>query len=161
MRLYLVQHGEAKTEQEDPQRPLADRGASDVSRVARTAVETHIVTAARIVHSGKTRARQTAEIWGEALGVPVDESEGLAPLDDPRIWANRLTAETGDVMLVGHLPHLAKLAGLLLVGDADRAVIAFRPGGLVGLDQREAGWSASLVVPPAAALTVWGTSPPA
>ena len=94
------------------------------------------------------------------LGVLVEEVEGLAPLDDPRIWANHVTEATGDVMLVGHLPHLAKLAGLLLVGDADRPVIEFRQGGLVGLDQSEAGWSASLVVPPPAALTV-GTSPPA
>ena len=63
MRLFLVQHGEAKTEQEDPERPLTDRGASDVSRVARAATEARIVTAERIVHSGKTRARQTAETW--------------------------------------------------------------------------------------------------
>ena len=33
MRLYLVQHGEAKSEEEDPDRPLTDRGASDVRRV--------------------------------------------------------------------------------------------------------------------------------
>ena len=32
MRLYLVQHGEAKPEEEDPERPLTDRGASDVRR---------------------------------------------------------------------------------------------------------------------------------
>ena len=64
-------------------------------------------------------------------------------------------------MLVGHLPHLAKLVGLLLVGDGDRPVITFRPGGLVGLDQTEAGWSASLIVPPAAAVIVERMSPPA
>jgi phosphohistidine phosphatase SixA len=37
-----------------------------------------IVTVERIVHSGKTRARQTAETWGEVLGVPVHEAEGVA-----------------------------------------------------------------------------------
>ena len=104
----------------------------------------------RIVHSGKTRARQTAAVWGDALGVPIDEADGLAPGDDPAIWAARVTAETRDMMLVGHLPHLARLAGLLLAGDADRPVIAFGQGGLVGLGQGPAGWSVWLVLPPAA-----------
>ncbi len=150
MRLYLVQHGEAKSEEEDPDRPLSDRGVTDVRRVIGVAAPAGSVTPERIVHSGKTRARQTAVAWGEALGLPIDESDGLAPRDDPAIWAARVAAETRDTMLVGHLPHLAKLAGLLLAGDADRPVIAFRPGGLVGVEHGPAGWSAWLVLPPAA-----------
>jgi phosphohistidine phosphatase len=148
MRLFLVQHGEATSEQEDPERPLTDRGAGDVRRVARVASDVGLVTAARIVHSGKTRAHQTAEIWSEALGIPVQEADGLAPLDDPRIWAERVAAETDDLMLVGHLPHLARLAGLLLTGDPDRPVVAFQQGGLVGLDPGESGWSVALMLPP-------------
>ena len=35
--LYLVRHGQAKGQDEDPQRPLTDRGADDVTRVARLA----------------------------------------------------------------------------------------------------------------------------
>jgi phosphohistidine phosphatase len=115
------------------------------------------VTATRIIHSGKTRARQTAETWSEALGIAVEEADGLAPLDDPQIWAGRVALATNDVMVVGHLPHLAKLAGLLLVGDANRTVIGFRQGGLVGLEQTEAGWSVTLVVPPDAARASEGT----
>jgi len=34
MKLYLVQHGEANSKAEDPQRPLAERGRGDVARVA-------------------------------------------------------------------------------------------------------------------------------
>ena len=34
MKLYLVQHGEAKSKAEDPQRPLTERGREDVARVA-------------------------------------------------------------------------------------------------------------------------------
>jgi phosphohistidine phosphatase len=149
MRLFLVQHGEATSEQEDPERPLTDRGAGDVRRVARAAAEAGLVTAARIVQSGKTRAHQTAEIWSKALGVPIEEADGLAPLDDPRIWGDRVAAGSVDLMLVGHLPHLAKLTGLLLVGDPDRAVIAFQQGGLVGLERGASGWSVLFVVPPA------------
>jgi len=148
MRLYLVQHGEAKGEEEDPERPLTDRGASDVRRVARHVAGAGSPTIGRIHHSGKTRARQTAELWAEALGVPVAESDGLAPKDDPAIWAKRVAGEPADVLLVGHLPHLSRLAGLLLAGDAERQVVAFRPGGVVGLEQAGGGWSVFLVLPP-------------
>lgn len=34
MQMVLVQHGEAKTEAQDPERPLTDRGVEDVKRVA-------------------------------------------------------------------------------------------------------------------------------
>jgi phosphohistidine phosphatase len=151
VRLYLVQHGEAKSEEEDAERPLTDRGVSDVRRVVRHVTAAGSVSVERIVHSGKTRARQTAAAWGEVLGVPVEEADGLAPRDDPAIWATRVTAQAGDLMLVGHLPHLAKLAGLLVAGDPDRPIIGFRQGGLVGLEDGPAQWSVWLILPPAAA----------
>lgn len=34
MHLYLIQHGDAKSEQEDPARPLSDKGRRDVEKVA-------------------------------------------------------------------------------------------------------------------------------
>jgi phosphohistidine phosphatase len=148
-RLFLVQHGEAKPDSEDPDRPLTDTGAANVRRVA--AATAHLVTVGRVVHSGKTRARQTADIWAETLGVAVEASDGLAPGDDPTIWADRIGDD--DVMLVGHLPHLARLAGLLVAGDAACPVVAFVNGGLVGLRLAEGRWSVELVVPAAATLT--------
>lgn len=42
-------------------------------------------------------------------------------------------------MLVGHLPHLARLAAVLLADDPERPVVAFQQGGLVGLEQRSPG----------------------
>jgi len=44
-------------------------------------------------------------------------------------------------MLVGHLPHLQRLAGLLLSGDAEREVIRFRNGGVICLEKTEQGWA--------------------
>jgi phosphohistidine phosphatase len=149
MRLYLVQHGEAKSEEEDPERPLTDRGAGGVRRVADLAREVGGVAVERVVHSGKTRARQSAEIWGQVLRVPVVEEEGLAPLDDPSVWGTRLAKGEQDLMLVGHLPHLGRLASLLLAGESERPLIAFRQGGLVGLERGPAGWSVWLALPPA------------
>jgi phosphohistidine phosphatase len=151
VRLYLIQHGEAKSEEQDPDRPLTDHGVTDVRRVVGVAAGTGSVVVERILHSGKTRARQTAAPWGEALDVPIEEADGLAPRDDPAIWAARVAAESRDMMLVGHLPHLARLAGFLVAGDPDCPLIAFRQGGLVGLEEGPAGWSVWLVLSPAVA----------
>jgi phosphohistidine phosphatase len=148
VRLSLVQHGQAKAEEEDPDRPLTDEGVDVVGRVARHAIETFGVRVDRVIHSGKTRARQTAELWGGLLDTGVEQSDGLAPNDDPAIWAARLDAHADDLMIVGHLPHLARLAGLLLTGDAETSVVSFRQGGVVGLERSDEGWVVSLVLPP-------------
>ena len=37
MKLYLVQHGEAKKEAEDSSRPLTDKGKADAEKVANAA----------------------------------------------------------------------------------------------------------------------------
>ena len=147
MRLCLVQHGLAKTEEEDPERPLTDQGVTDVRSVATQAVEQLGVRAARVFHSGKTRARQTAEVWAGLLGAGVEQAEALAPNDDPSILVKRLDAETDDLVLVGHLPHLSRLAGLLLAG-ADHPLVKFRPAGVVGLERGDTGWVVWLVLPP-------------
>ena len=149
--VYLVQHGRAVPEHEDPQRPLTDRGADDVSWVAHWAIDRFAVRPHRIVHSGKTRSRQTAEIWGRLVAVDPEEGDGLAPHDDPTTWAGRLIAETADVMVVGHLPHLARLASVLLTGDPDGQLIGFRQAGLVALEHTDPGWIVALLLPPSTA----------
>jgi len=148
VRLYLVQHGQAKTEDEDPERPLTDEGLDSVGRVARNAVERLGVRVARVIHSGKARARQTAEVWGDLLDTEVEQADALAPNDDPTIWVARLHREAEDLMLVGHLPHLARLAGVLVTGVADHPVVTFRQGGLVGLERADTGWVIGVVLPP-------------
>ena len=147
MRLYLVQHGQAKSEDEDPERPLTDKGADDVARVADQAVKQLGVRAERVLHSGKTRARQTAEIWGRLLDVGVAQTDDLGPKDDTTRWVKRLDDEVSDLMLIGHLPHLARLTGLLLTGKPDDSVVRFTPGGLVGLERTDAGWVVAVVLP--------------
>jgi phosphohistidine phosphatase len=150
VRLYLVQHGQAKSETEDPERPLTDQGTDEVTRVAHQAVEVLGVRPARLVHSGKARSRQTAEVWSGLLGVGAEPADGLAPNDDPSTWAKRLGPSSDDLMLVGHLPHLGRLAAVLLVGSPDPPLVRFHPGGLVGLDQADTGWVIWLVLPPEA-----------
>jgi phosphohistidine phosphatase len=150
MFLYLVQHGEAKREEEDPARDLTPSGMDDVKQVANLVGKLNLAPR-RVLHSGKTRAMRTGEILAEALK-PRDviaATDGLAPLDDPEIWADRLSGMSQDLVLVGHLPHLARLAAALLCGDPKKGVINFKMGGMVCLKREEAGdWGVEWMIIP-------------
>jgi phosphohistidine phosphatase len=147
--LYLVQHGEAKPETEDPDRPLTDLGRQAVERVADWTARAGI-RIDQVRHSGKLRAKQTAAIFAEKLqpkeGIAVLSNTG--PHDDPQPAAALLDECPGAVMLVGHLPFLNRLAGLLLADDTDCQVIRFCYGGIVGLVREEGRWSIGCFVPP-------------
>jgi phosphohistidine phosphatase len=151
MKVYLVQHGEAESRSVDPARPLTERGRQDVQRVAAFAARMGLRhEVGQVRHSGKTRAEQTAAILGEALS-PSDgvvAVSGLAPNDDVRPVAEALADESQPVMLVGHLPFMARLAGQLLTGDADRLVVRFRYAGIVCLVCEEGRWLVAWVLTP-------------
>jgi len=143
MLLYLVQHAEAKKEEEDPLRPLSEKGLQDIKKVAVHLARMNFEVA-RIFHSNKLRARQTAELLSENLKPykGVSETDGITPLDDPHIWGNRLKEINDNIMLVGHLPHLGKLASLLLCGDAGKNIVLFKMAGVVCIERDENGnWS--------------------
>lgn len=150
MRLYLVQHGEAKHEKEDPSRPLTESGRIEVERVAEFLARAG-VSVDRILHSGRLRAAQTAEILvGHLMPMRgVEAAADLDPLADPRIWAGRLREIDENLMLVGHLPHLSKLVSLLTVGNPEPQIIEFRYGGVVCLERKADGsWSILWIIRP-------------
>lgn len=151
MNLYLVQHAEAKPEAEDPDRPLSDKGRADIREVASFLSGLTNIQLNSIFHSGKTRARQTAELLSEYLHPTngVGQRDGLKPLDDPSIWEEQLAGLWEDVMLVGHLPHLSKLAARLLGLDEDRKVVDFQMGGVICLGRdNSAAWSVRWMIIP-------------
>ncbi len=94
----------------------------------------HGLTVSAIRHSGKKRARETAEIFAQTLnpGGGVQEIEGLAPLDDvTKLGLN----SKENLMLVGHLPFMEKLTSYLITGSTDRPpVLKFQNGGIVCID---------------------------
>ncbi len=151
MELYLVQHGKAKAKEEDPDRSLSEEGALEVQRVAAFAAQQALVDVSDILHSGKTRARQTAEILADHVqpGGGVREVSGLAPNDSPLLWAEKVPEQSGNIMLVGHLPHFSKLAALLLCGNADCNAVGFVNAGIVCLDRGETGvWTLGWMITP-------------
>jgi phosphohistidine phosphatase len=141
MEVYLVQHGESKPESEDIKRPLTDKGRAEVEHVALHSAGLGLQVT-RIFHSGRLRAKQTAEILAQHL-VPaphVIEQKVLGPLDDPYEIKQLIQREEESLMLVGHLPHLSRLASLLILGNPEKEVIRFSMGGIVCLDRSNDGW---------------------
>jgi phosphohistidine phosphatase len=135
MALFLVQHGKSLPKEQDPQRGLSEEGRAEVREIAAEA-RRHGVKVGRIVHSGKRRAEQTAEIFAEALDPAngIGQRAGLKPLDDVVAIADGLDARD-NLMLVGHLPFMEHLAAYLIAGFTDRPVVRFQNGGIVALDQ--------------------------
>jgi phosphohistidine phosphatase len=153
MNVYLVQHAEAKSKQEDPNRPLSDLGRANIRKVASYLADHAKIELDYIYHSGKTRTLQTAEVLGNHLHSRngLHQAEGLQALDDPKIWADKLSETQGEVMLVGHLPHLSKLAATLVCNDPDRKVIYFQNAGVVYIskdDDSKGNWSVRWIITP-------------
>lgn len=150
MQLYLVQHGAAKSEAEDPQRGLTEEGWRTIERMAEFLLPLGLALD-RIEHSDKLRARQTAEILAAQLrpGGGTTQLAGLAPNDAVEPTRARLQREAKNVMLVGHLPYLSRLVAGLLGLEADRPVVQFQMGGVVRLDRDKTGqWVVRWVLVP-------------
>jgi phosphohistidine phosphatase len=150
MRVYLVQHGEARSEEEDPQRRLTDKGIADVQKVANFLRPLNLAVDV-VWHSGKARAQQTGELLAAAVGARdrVVQREGLGPKDQVAITKETLEQTGGDVMIVGHLPFLGKLAALLVSGSAENEIVEFHFGSVVcigcGDDQK---WKVAWMIRP-------------
>lgn len=150
MLLYLVRHGEAKTESEDPERGLAEIGMKDARRVGEflAFMGTELDT---VIHSTKKRTRETAQAIAESLKPKKEmrEENGLAPNDDPMAWVVRINEMDEDTAIVGHLPFLDRLLGLLVLGDANRRIMDFKPVNTVCLKPAGDGrWLIEWVIDP-------------
>ena len=117
MRVYLVHHGIAVGPEEDPRRPLSAVGLANAARVAAKAA----ALGARpdvVWHSGKLRAKQTAQEFWRACNALAEfsVSKDLQPDDPPEWIRDRLRAESRDIAIAGHFPHLPRLLALLTSG---------------------------------------------
>lgn len=135
MALYLVQHGVSVSKEIDPDPGLSEKGKNTVARISDVAASYHILPT-QIRHSGKKRAKETAEIFKKALHVStrLTPIKGIKPLDDVRDFALTLDGTDG-LMIVGHLPFLEHLTAFLTTGNPDVTVFKFQNSGIVCLDQ--------------------------
>jgi phosphohistidine phosphatase len=155
MKLYLLQHGDALPEEVNPERPLSKLGRENLKRLAKF-VGKNDIRVKRVYHSGKTRARETAEIVAAqiAAGVKIEATNGLNPNDPVEPWAKQINNWQEDLLLVGHMPFMGRMAAYLLSGNSSSQFIAFEPGSMLCLERDESGrWGIAWMLRPELLIT--------
>lgn len=131
--LWLLRHGEAEPHaSDDASRELTPRG-EEQARVAGGALAALELVFHAVYTSPKVRARRTAELVCEALGVEPVVWEPLREGFDVADARELLYAGEGQrVLVVGHNPDLAQV-----VHDMTGARVDFKKGGVAGIRERE------------------------
>ena len=135
MRVILLRHGIAWDRADpacpaDPERPLTDDGQKKTRKVARGLARVG-VRPVRVLTSPYVRARQTATIATEELGVAAERivvTDALLPEAAPYAIFHALHAFAhvdAEILCVGHAPHLDRalalsITALLEVDDLPR-----------------------------------------
>ena len=132
--LYLLRHAHAGNAAhwtgDDAERPLSDRGKDQARRLGKLLAERGVVPDT-IVSSPKVRARQTANLVADALGVGVANDERLAEMFDLDALAGIMAGVGGtSLMVVGHDPDFSDMLATL-VGAAE---LPMRKGALARVD---------------------------
>jgi phosphohistidine phosphatase len=137
MALFLVQHGKSLPKEKDPDQSLSQVGVTETQDMAALAAENN-VQVMRIIHSGKKRALQTAEIFTKALEpeAGIGKGAGLAPLDDVVAFAETLNNEE-NILIVGHLPFLERLVSYLVARLPEKGVVKFQNSSIICLDTED------------------------
>src|SRR2546428_2232418 len=135
MRLVIVHHGDAVGPEIDPRRPLSPGGREAVEQLAAYAASRGVKPAV-IWHSGKLRAKETAEAFWRACNpfAEFSATRDLQPGDPPEWMRDRLRGESRDIMIAGHFPHLPGLLTAILGGDQ-----SFPLNGVVALVSEDEG----------------------
>lgn len=142
MEIYFIRHGDAGDP--DPQkypddhlRPLTDEGLATMREVGRGLHALGIKFDA-MYDSGYLRARQTAEAIAEACGfisAKIESAQALEPEHSPAELVGFLKGIEGikRVALVGHDPHLSRVASRL-IGAAHEKAVEFKKGAVCRVD---------------------------
>ena len=149
MRLLLARHGQSNSGDVDPDKGLTKTGIKDIMKLAES-IKHLDIGVDEIWHSGKTRASQTAEILSSTVksNKGILAKDGLKPNDPVEPIANEITAYRADLMLVGHLPFMSKLASLLLANSENRCSVSFYNGSLACFEYDKGDWSLSWLIHP-------------
>lgn len=136
MKLYLVQHGDACSKEIDPERPLSEQGKADVNRLA-VFLRKAGIRVSRLEHSGKLRARQTAERLVNAIapGVRPEVNSHIQADSDPAEFVQLSFMWNTDILIVSHLPFLAKLVSQLTLRNTAVLFANFTPGSAICLER--------------------------
>ncbi|MFC1673709.1 phosphohistidine phosphatase SixA [Pseudomonadota bacterium] len=145
MKLYLVQHCDALSKDENPERPLSEKGLKDAIKMAAFLHNANVLVD-EVAHSGKLRAEETAAVLCKTvwLGQAAVKMDGLKPGDPINHLMNTALTSGGDLMVVGHMPFMGKMAAACL----DGAIINYEPGAVLCLGRADDGWSLNWFIKP-------------
>ncbi len=148
MYLYVLQHGEAVTEEIQPERPLSEQGIRDI-RILALHMQNMGVQLGNIFHSGKLRAQQSAELIAETISPEIQpvQTAGLNPNDDPMEIVEDIEQMDENILLVSHMPFVSRLCSTLLTGSAE-AGFASMPGTLFCLKKADDRWQLAYMLRP-------------
>lgn len=147
MKLYLIQHGIALPEEKDPEKSLSPEGKEETQRTAEF-LKTKNIEVDAVWHSPKLRAAQTAQIIANSILCPeIKERDDLNPLDSVENFPQEIKSLNKNLMIIGHLPFLQKLASLLLSRSETNQSISFKNSGVVCLEYTD-NWKISWMVTP-------------
>jgi phosphohistidine phosphatase len=148
-RLMLLRHAKAVPQGElaDENRPLAERGRSDMAAIASFAAAEDLAPDLALV-SPAIRTRETWELLLPAFRTPPDhrmESRLYAAPAEQILYLIRETAdEIRSLMLVGHNPGLEDAARILTGAGETDALIRFggaMPTGSLAVIELSGGWA--------------------
>jgi phosphohistidine phosphatase len=147
MNLYLVQHGLSLPEEKDPKRPLSPEGEEQTQKIAEF-LKIRGIKVECIWHSSKLRAIQTAQVISKLISCPeILERNDLNPLDSASKFPEEIKSLNKNLMIVGHLPFLEKLAALLLTGSEGYKIVSFKNSGVVCLEYTGTWEIAWMIIP--------------
>ena len=153
MKVYLMRHGEAEEIYDGDEPALTAKGKADVNRVGE-ALSSMDIQLDHIYQSGKLRARQTAEIVKSKLGgdILISIKEGLKPNDPVSAIVGNLKDNNKNILIIGHLPFMAKLTSTLLAeteSEKSDLKIAFRTASVACLEYAKSfGWKLNRFIDP-------------
>ncbi len=132
-KLYFLRHGLADWpdwDKPDEERPLTPDGIERMKLEAKTITRLKLAPDA-ILSSPLVRARQTADIVADRLGLPVKVAPALAPgFSLTKLEKLVRDADPGALMLVGHEPDFSTTISQLIGGGH----VIMKKGGLARVD---------------------------
>ena len=147
MIVYLARHGEAVSVEKNPERPLSQEGKNEVEKMA-FLLDTMGLKVNKVIHSGKKRAEESAEIFSKKLcNGNTSVAKGLKPNDSVKEFWEK-SKDEDNTMYVGHLPFMEKLASFILTDEEDRIPVKIKTGGVLCLEKSEERWFIRWLISP-------------
>lgn len=136
MKLYLVRHGESATTGADDERPLSEKGMTDIKRLANF-IDPLKLEVSYIYQSPKKRAQQTAKILSSNISVTkgIETKIELDPLASVNDIYDEMTVLNQNILLVGHMPFMGKLVCKLITGNEKKDIVSFKAGTMICLEK--------------------------